>query len=137
MITIKNEELMDMLEFLEKIELVPKVSRVRTRLCGLLKVKTEALYHDEVELLEKYGKKDENGKLIETDGTFSLETATALTYHKEKAELLQEESNIDVTELKDRLMLLKEALEESDIKVGGKDAETLDTIITQLEREVA
>ena len=121
MLKIKNEELVNVITFLEGFELQPKVSRVRTRLVKLIREKIDELYKDEVELLERFGKKDEEGNLIQDNGNFSLLPETAAEYHKEKAVLLDEDSVIDMAELHDKLPLLIGGLEDSEVKVSGKD----------------
>lgn len=136
MLKIKNEELVDVITFLEGFELQPKVSRVRTKLVKLIREKIDELYKDEVELLQRFGKKDEDGNLIQDNGNFSLLAETATEYHKEKADLLNEDSVIDVAELHDRLPLLIGGLEDSEVTVSGKEAETLELILGLLEIEV-
>lgn len=136
MLRIRNEELVDVITFLEGFELQPKVSRVRTKLGKLIRQKIDALYKDEVDLLQRFGKKDEEGNLIQDNGNFSLLPETAAEYHKEKADLLNEDSVIDVAELHDKLPLLIGGLEDSEVTVSGKDAETLELILELLEIEV-
>jgi len=136
MLKIKNEELVDVITFLEGFELQPKVSRVRTKLVKLIRVKIDELYKDEVDLLQRFGKKDEEGNLVQDNGNFSLLPETASEYHKEKADLLVETSAIDVAELHDKLPLLIGGLENSEFTVSGKDAETLELILELLEKEV-
>ena len=136
MLRIRNEELVDVITFLEGFELQPKVSRVRTKLGKLIRQKIDELYKDEVDLLQRFGKKDEEGNLIQDNGNFSLLPETAAEYHKEKADLLNEDSVIDVAELQDKLPLLIGGLEDSEVKVSGKDAETLELILELLEIEV-
>ena len=136
MLRIRNEELVDVITFLEGFELQPKVSRVRTKLGKLIRQKIDELYKDEVDLLQRFGKKDEEGNLIQDNGNFSLLPETAAEYHKEKADLLEEISSIDVAELHDKLPLLIGGLEDSEVKVSGKDAETLELILELLEKEV-
>ena len=136
MLKIRNEELVDVITFLEGFELQPKVSRVRTKLVKLILVKIDELYKDEVDLLQRFGKKDEEGNLVQDNGNFSLLPETAAEYHKEKADLLNEDSVIDVAELQDKLPLLIGGLEDSEVKVSGKDAETLELILELLEIEV-
>ena len=133
---IKNEELVDVITFLEGFELQPKVSRVRTKLVKLIRVKIDELYKDEVDLLQRFGKKDEEGNLIQDNGSFSLLAETAAEYHKEKSDLLKEDSVIDVAELHDKLPLLISGLEDSEVMVSGKEAETLELILGLLETEV-
>ncbi|EGP5553229.1 DUF1617 family protein [Enterococcus faecium] len=136
MLKIKNEELVDVITFLEGFELQPKVSRVRTKLVKLIRVKIDELYKNEVDLLQRFGKKDEEGNLIQDNGSFSLLAETAAEYHKEKSDLLKEDSVIDVAELHDKLPLLISGLEDSEVMVSGKEAETLELILGLLETEV-
>lgn len=136
MLKIRNEELVDVITFLEGFELQPKVSRVRTKLVKLILVKIDELYKDEVDLLQRFGKKDEEGNLVQDNGNFSLLPETAAEYHKEKTDLLNEVSVIDVAELHDKLPLLIGGLEDSEVTVSGKDAETLELILELLETEV-
>ncbi|EAE2458046.1 DUF1617 family protein [Enterococcus faecalis] len=136
MIKIKNQDLVDVITFLEGFELTPKVSRVRTKLVKLIREKIDELYKDEVDLLQRFGKKDEEGNLVQDNGNFSLLPETASEYHKEKADLLVETSAIDVAELHDKLPLLIAGLENSEFTVSGKDAETLELILELLEKEV-
>ena len=136
MLKIRNKELVDVITFLEGFELQPKVSRVRTKLGKLIRQKIDELYKDEVDLLQRFGKKDEEGNLIQDNGNFSLLPETAAEYHKEKADLLNEDSVIDVAELHDKLPLLIGGLEDSEVTVSGKDAETLELILELLEIEV-
>ena len=70
MLKIRNEELVDVITFLEGFELQPKVSRVRTKLVKLIRTKIDELYKDEVDLLQRFGKKDEEGISSKTMGTF-------------------------------------------------------------------
>ncbi|HGF7251413.1 DUF1617 family protein [Enterococcus faecium] len=136
MLKIKNEELVDVITFLEGFELQPKVSRVRTKLVKLIRVKIDELYKNEVDLLQRFGKKDEEGNLIQDNGSFSLLAETAAEYHKEKSDLLKEDSVIDVAELHDKLPLLISGLEDSEVMVSGKETETLELILGLLETEV-
>ena len=132
MLKIRNEELVDVITFLEGFELQPKVSRVRTKLVKLIRTKIDELYKDEVDLLQRFGKKDEEGNLVQDNGNFSLLPETAVEYHKEKADLLNEDSVIDVA----KLPLLIGGLEDSEVKVSGKDAEALELVLELLEIEV-
>jgi hypothetical protein len=133
---MKNHQLVDALEFLEKSELKPRASRVRTKLNKLLYAKIQDLQGDEMALLEKYGKRDESGKLIENQGTYTLIEATAAEYHAEKRTLLEETATVNVDELRDHLSVLIEELLGSDATLSGKDAESLDLLLDALEEEV-
>ena len=136
MLKLKNHDLINVAEFLDKVELPPKASRARTKLNRLFITKIGELNNDERELLEKYGKKDENGNPIESNGNFTLVEETAVEFHKEKAALFEEITSVNADELKDKFGTLIEALENSDIKVSGKDAEALDLLLDALESEV-
>lgn len=136
MLQLKNEAIVNLVTFLEKLELTPKASRVRTKLNKLLGSKVEELYKDEMDLLERFGKKDEEGKLIQSDGAYSLIEDTALKYHQEKAELLSETIHIEVRELHDKIPVLIEELENSGEKLSGKQAEIFDDLMDLLEDEL-
>ena len=136
MLKIKNYQLIDLLEFLEKAELPPKASRVRSKLNRLLFAKIQDLQGDEMALLEKFGKRGEDGKLIESGGTYSLIEAAAAEYHTEKRALFEEAALVNVDELRDKLPVLAEELENSDQRLSGKDAESLDLLLDALEAEV-
>jgi hypothetical protein len=135
MLKIKNYQLVDALEFLEKSELKPRASRVRTKLTKLLYAKIQDLQGDEMALLEKFGKCDDSGKLIEDNGTYTLIEETVAEYHQEKGALLEEMTSLNVDELRDKLTVLIEELEDSEVKLAGKDAESLDLLLDALEME--
>ena len=135
MLKFKNYQLVDLLEFLEKAELKPKASRVRSKLNRLLFAKIQDLQGDEMALLEKFGKRDDAGKLIESQGTYSLIEETAAEYHQEKRTLLEETASVNVDELKYKIPALIDALENSDTRFSGKDAETLYLLLDALEAE--
>ena len=136
MLKLKNHDLINVAEFLDKVELPPKASRARTKLNRLFITKIGELNNDERELLEKYGKKDERGNLVESDGNFTLVAETAAEFHQEKAALFEEVTSVNVDEIKDKFGTLIDVLENSDIKVSGKDAEALDLLLDALESEV-
>ena len=136
MVKVKNYQLVDVLEFLEKAELRPKASRVRTKLTKLFYAKIDDLQSDELALLEKFGKKDAGGKLIENQGNYTLVEETAAEYHKEKRTLLDETTSINVDELKDNLAVLIDELVNSDVRVAGKDAASMDVLLDVLEEEI-
>jgi len=136
MLKIKNYQLVDVLEFLERAELKPKASRVRTKLNKLFYAKIRDLQGDEMALLDKYGSKDENSKLIENNGTYTLVETTAAEYHQEKRALLEETTSVNADELRDKFAVLIEELENSDVRLSGKDAEALDLLLDVLEEEV-
>ncbi len=136
MMKFKNSELVAVSQFLKNAELTPKVSRVRTKLRKCIQSKIDELYKDEIELVEKYGERDDKGELVEKDGSFSLVAKTAIEYHQEKNILLEEEVSINVDELTSKLSLLLEAFDNSEEKVSGSDAEILDLIMDKLESEV-
>jgi uncharacterized small protein (DUF1192 family) len=136
MLKIKNYQLVDALEFLEKAELKPKASRVRTKLSRLLFAKVQDLQGDEMALLEKFGKRDDSGRLIESGGTYSLVEDTAAEYHTEKRMLLEETAAVNVDELHEHIGVLMDELINSDMKLAGKDAESFALLLDALEAEV-
>lgn len=136
MLQVKNEAIVNLVTFLEKLELTPKASRVRTKVNKLLGSKVEELYKDEMDLLDRFGKKDGDGKLIQSDSAYSLIEDTAPNYHQEKAELLSEIIHIEVRELHDKLPVLIEELENSEEKLSGQQAEIFDDLMDLLEDEL-
>lgn len=136
MVEVKNESIVRIVTFLDDLKLTPKASRVRTKLNKLFGIKVEELYKDELELLDRFGKKDEEGKLIQQDGSYSLIEETAVQYHKEKQELLREEVYIEVNELYEKLPILIEELENSNEKLSGEQAEVFDELMDLLEKEL-
>lgn len=136
MLQVKNEALVKLVTFLENLELTPKASRVRTKLNKLLGLKVEELYKDEMDLLNRFGKKDKDGKLIQNDGAYSLVEESAVKYHQEKAVLLSEVIYVEVRELYDKLPILIHELEESEEKLSGQQAETFDDLMDLLEGEL-
>ena len=137
MLTFKNYQLIGITQFLEKSELKPRASRVRTRLCRLLYDKIEDLQSDEMALLERFGQKDSEGKLLENNGTFSLCEETASEYHQEKRALLEESTSVNVDEFLDKIHVLIEDLEASEVRFSGKEAEVLDLLLEALESEIS
>jgi hypothetical protein len=135
MLKVKNYQLVDVLEFLEKTGLKPKASRVRTKLNKLLFAKVQDLQGDEMALLEKFGKRNEGGALIESQGTYSLVEDTAAEYHQEKRALLEESAAVNVDELNDNLGVLIDELLGSDMRLSGKDAEAFALLLDALEAE--
>ena len=136
MLKVKNYQLVDVLEFLEKAELKPRASRVRTKLNKLLFAKIQDLQGDELALLEKFGRKGEDGKLVENQGTYTLVETTAAEYHQEKRTLLEETAAVNVDEIKENLAALIEELVNGDVRLSGKDAEAFALLLDVLEEEV-
>jgi hypothetical protein len=136
MLKIKNYQLVDALEFLEKAELKPRASRVRTKLNKLFYAKIQDLQGDEMALLDKFAKRDDSGALIENQGTYTLNEATAAEYHQEKRALLEETASVNADELRDHLSVLIDELINSDVRLSGKDAVALDLLLDALEAEV-
>lgn len=136
MLKLKNSQLIEAVEFLEIVELKPKASRVRSKLNRLLGAKVEQLYQDEMDLLNRFGRKDENGKLLVIDNNYELVEETALAYHQEKANLMEEEILINIDELKDKVSVLIQDLEDSEETYSGIKAEILDLILDKLEEEI-
>jgi hypothetical protein len=94
------------------------------------------LQGDEMALLEKFGKRGEDGKLVENQGIYTLIEATAAEYHSEKRTLLEENASVNVDEIREHLSVLIEELLGSEVRLSGKDAESLDLLLDALEPEV-
>ena len=64
MLSLKNKELAPIINFLSAVELSPKASRCRSKLVKKLLEKHTELKEDLEEIIEKFGKRDDNGEII-------------------------------------------------------------------------
>lgn len=67
MLSLKNHELAPTINFLAEVKLSPKASRCRSKLVKKLLEKHAELKEDLDEITEKFGERDEDGKIIRSD----------------------------------------------------------------------
>ena len=136
MLSLKNKELAPIINFLSKVELSPKASRCRSKLVKKLLEKHAELKEDLEVIIDKFGKRDENDKIIQLeDGNVEFSDDRKEEGIKEQQILLDEEVSINLDEIKERVKFLVSKLDKIDTKLSGYDAETYDTLMDKLEDE--
>ena len=136
MLSLKNQELAPVINFLTALELSPKASRCRSKLVKKLMEKYEEYVDDEKALFEKYGKRDENDELLKSEeGVYKLVEETSAVCLAEQQSLIDEEVAINLDEIKDKVKFLVSKLDKLDVKFAGNDAVIYDVLMDQLEEE--
>ena len=137
MLSLKNKELAPIINFLSKVELSPKASRCRSKLVKKLLEKHAELKEDLEVIIDKFGKRDENDKIIQLeDGNVEFSDDRKEEGIKEQQILLDEEVSINLDEIKERVKFLVSKLDKIDTKLSGYDAEIYDIIMDKLEEEI-
>ena len=137
MLSLKNKELAPIINFLSKVELSPKASRCRSKLVKKLLEKHAELKEDLEVIIDKFGKRDENDKIIQLEnGNVEFSDDRKEEGIKEQQILLDEEVSINLDEIKERVKFLVSKLDKIDTKLSGYDAEIYDTIMDKLEEEI-
>ena len=136
MLSLKNKELAPIINFLSEVKLSPKASRCRSKLVKKLLEKHAELKEDLEVIIDKFGKRDENDKIIQLeDGNVEFSDDRKEEGIKEQQILLDEEVSINLDEIKERVKFLVSKLDKIDTKLSGYDAEIYDTIMDKLEEE--
>ncbi len=137
MLSLKNKELAPIINFLSEVKLSPKASRCRSKLVKKLLEKHAELKEDLEVIIDKFGKRDENDKIIQLeDGNVEFSDDRKEEGIKEQQILLDEEVLINLDEIKERVKFLVSKLDKIDTKLSGYDAEIYDIIMDKLEEEI-
>ncbi|KEY62686.1 DUF1617 family protein [Lactococcus cremoris] len=137
MLSLKNKELAPIINFLSAVELSPKASRCRSKLVKKLLEKHTELKEDLEEIIEKFGKRDDNGEIIRLEnGNVEFSEDTREEGIKEQEELFDEEISINLDEIKKKVKFLVTNLDQLDTKLSGYDAEIYDLLMDKLEEEI-
>ncbi|MCT0061630.1 DUF1617 family protein [Lactococcus lactis subsp. lactis] len=137
MLSLKNKELAPIINFLSAVELSPKASRCRSKLVKKLLEKHTELKEDLEEIIEKFGKRDDNGEIIRLEnGNVDFSEDTKEQGIKEQEELFDEEISINLDEIKKKVKFLVTNLDQLDTKLSGYDAEIYDMLMDKLEEEI-
>lgn len=137
MLSLKNKELAPIINFLSAVELSPKASRCRSKLVKKLLEKHTELKEDLEEIIEKFGKRDDNGEIIRLEnGNVEFSEDTREKGIKEQEELFDEEISINLDEIKKKVKFLVTNLDQLDTKLSGYDAEIYDMLMDKLEEEI-
>ena len=136
MLSLKNKELAPVINFLTALELSPKASRCRSKLVKKLIEKHAEFKEDLDEIIDKFGERDDDGKIIRSDeGVIKIAEDKLEEGTKEQQELMDEDISINLDEIKDKVTFLVGKLDKLDTKLSGHDAEIYDTIMDKLEGE--
>lgn len=146
---LNNGVLMSFADWLSRLDdLSGRDSRMRTRFLKLCRDRVMEISDAQNKLFEKYGKRDENKKLvkiIDADGKkakIDFEPEQYVKYIGEWHAILKEEFVIDILEgNKEEIHRVKEIVlnldkEYPDIKIKKEEAEFYDEICTILEEQV-
>ncbi|MDV2617803.1 DUF1617 family protein [Lactococcus lactis] len=137
MLSLKNKELAPIINFLSAVELSPKASRCRSKLVKKLLEKHTELKEDLEDIIEKFGKRDDNGEIIRLEnGNVDFSEDTKEEGIKEQEELFDEETSINLDEIKKKVKFLVTNLDQLDTKLSGYDAEIYDLLMDKLEEEI-
>lgn len=129
-ITMKNRDLAKAINFLNSLNLKGKDSRSRSKFIRLLEKYFEELKDDELELLREFNLLDENGNIKQdTDDTESIRL-----FNIEQEKLYSEKVVINCEDIIDRMITLKEVLENLDTELSGDDAYIYDYVLDEMEK---
>lgn len=118
---IKNSDISGLAEFLANEKLGGRASRMRTKFLKMLNEAATEVESFRNEMIEKYSKKDSEGKPLVEDNIYVFEDAEA--FNKEYLELMSEEFIIDETESKrEVLQHIKRILENTNTEFEGVKA---------------
>ncbi|EKF50444.1 DUF1617 family protein [Lactococcus garvieae] len=136
MLKFKNGEITPTINFLSQLPLKNKSSRARTVLVKKLTEKNEEYTKFQVEIIEKYGERDEKEQLVEiAPGSFKIQKEYVSEANEILQELLEEEVYINVEEYRPNIKFLVTALNKLDMELAGQDALLYDNLLDKLEKE--
>jgi len=122
---IKNYEIRSFVDFLMKLELAGKKSRMRTRFVRLLLERQNLIDEEHRDLVLQYSNLDDEGepKTIERDGELMYDIKDIVSFNREYNILMNEEYIIEQTEdRKDMLLTVQDAVLNCDIVFKGTEA---------------
>lgn len=136
LLKFKNNELVNVANFLVSIPLKSKASRARTALVQKLSLKNDEFRKFQKELLEKYAQKDDSGELIQDEnGSYPWIKETKAEAVEALTELNNEEVYINIEEYRPNMKLLILALDNLDMELSGQEAVAYNLLMDQLEEE--
>lgn len=126
---IEKQEAQPLAEFLLKVELKNKVSRLRNKLNKKLTEIAKETEEERVELCKEHATKDEKGEPIVNDDTYQIEDLEAL--NKDILDLYKEKVVVEVGEYSSNFQPLFEYLdsESFDMALSGVDANCYDRLL--------
>lgn len=136
-ITLKNYELGSSLVFVQKMELKAADSRHRSKFKKALLNAIEGLQESELELYERYGQKDEDGKLIinQAKTGYVVKDEHNPQFVEEMNVLLDEEVIIESGLYAKNFIKFGKVLGEYNGVISGKEADIYDRLMDEFEKE--
>jgi len=123
---LKNHEINGFVQFLMRLDLEGKESRMRTRLVKILVERMQMIEEERIQMVQKYAEKNEDGTPIivtNEDGGSAYQVSDMGAFANEYAVLMNEDCIIDNNEeRKDMLLTVKDAVLNTKIKFSGQDA---------------
>lgn len=120
-----NHELEPFIEFLYKLKLSGKSSRMRVRFINLLTEKYKLFKEEHMQLIKEHSNLDENGnpKIVEANGVKQFDVKDLVSFNKDYTELLNEEVVIEESESnKEMLLSVKESVLNCNQEFEGESA---------------
>ncbi|RHK04262.1 DUF1617 family protein [Enterococcus casseliflavus] len=137
-IILRNRELSAALSFVGNMNLeAASASRHRSKFKNALIDAIDGLKEAESEIYDKYGEKDENGKLIINDARtdYKIRDGAKTDFYQEMAELLNEEVIIEGGIYIRNISRFGQVLAEYNGVISGKEADIYDRLMDEFEKE--
>lgn len=130
---LQKAEAQPLMEFLIKVELKSKVSRLRNKLNKKLGTIATELEEERIELCKEHAEKDDKGEAITEDGQYKVEDMTAL--NADIQDLYTEDVAVDVGEYSSNFKPLFDYLDSDafDMSLSGNDANCYDRLMEMWE----
>lgn len=126
---LQKQEALGLVEFLGKVELKNKVSRLRNKLIKKLTAIAQELEEERVELCKEHAQKDEAGEPIIEEGQYKVKDMEEL--NKQVQELYEEKVAVETGEYSSNFQPLFDYLnsEAFDMPLSGQDANRYDRLL--------
>jgi len=134
-LTFKNYEIAPAIELLQPMDLGAADSRHRTKFVKLLMDVLKGIQESQQDLLDRYGKKDEDGNLIQgEDGKgYEFDPIKGKEYLEELQKLVDEEVVIEGGTYQKNIEEMPRILNEYTGTLSGKEADIYDRLLDEFE----
>ncbi|MGN7309923.1 DUF1617 family protein [Alkalicoccobacillus gibsonii] len=132
-VSIENQKVAPVINFLKGLPLKGKQSRHRTRFIKLLNNRLEGLIEEEKTILEDHSHKDEddNVKFKEGGKYYDIKDPEALK--KDKQEFYKELYVIDRADYEEVLQTVQRVLDGCEVELSGEEADIFDYLCEQFD----
>lgn len=131
-ITLKNNDLIPVIDFLKNMPIKGKDSRHRSKLVKQLQAALDGLIEAEKELISEFGLLDENNELIPAE---KQDTEAVKEFQKEQKVLYDEEVVIEGGVFAKNFDEMPRILNEYEGELSGAQAEIYDRLLDEMEKE--